>query len=168
MTRRTRYLTTLTAASLLLLAGCGGDDDKADDAVVPPVQPAVTSTATPTGTPSVDPSASATPSDSASASASPSGSASASADQGTVIEINLVAGKPEPVLEPTQKFAKGDTITIRVTTDKAYEIHVHGYDYSIDAKPGETVEKTFTLDKQGSFEVEVEETGKLLFNLQVR
>jgi FtsP/CotA-like multicopper oxidase with cupredoxin domain len=158
--RSTRHLSALAAASLLLLAGCGGGDDKADDAVVPPVQPAVTAAATPSETPSVT----ATPSDSASASPS----ASASADQGTVIEINLVGGKPDPVLEPTQRFAKGDTITIRVTTDKAYEVHIHGYDYSLDAKPGETVEKTFTLDKQGSFEVEVEELSKLLFNLQVR
>lgn len=151
------------AAALLLLGACG--DDKASDAVVPPVAPAITSAATPSETPS----ASATPSESASAGASagPSESASAAAE-GTVIEVNLVAGKPEPKLDLNQEFGRGDTVTVKITTDTAYEIHIHGYDYSLDAKPGETVTKTFVLDKTGVFVVEVEDTGKLLFNLVVR
>jgi len=145
------------AAALLVLAACGGGDDTADDAVVPPVAPAATTAATP--------SASATPSESASA--GPSETAGAVAE-GTVIEINLVAGKLEPKLDLNQEFEKGDTVTVKVTTDTAYEIHIHGYDHSLDAKPGETVVKTFVLDKTGSYEVEVEENGKLLFNLVVR
>lgn len=151
------------AAALLLLAACG--NDKTSDAVVPPVAPAVTSAATPSETPSAGATPSGTPS--ASASASPSQSADASAE-GTVIEINLIAGKPEPKLDLNQEFKKGDTVTVQVTTDKAYEIHIHGYDYTLDAKPGEVVTKTFVLDKSGSYEVEVEETGKLIFNLVVR
>lgn len=159
------------AAALLVLTACG-DDKKANDAVVPPVGPAVTAAATPSATPS----ASATPSESASASTSASASASPSetsgansAAAGTVIEINLIGGKPEPKLDLNQEFKKGDTITIQVTTDKAYEIHIHGYDYKLNAEPGDTVAKTFVLDKAaGTYAVEVEDTGKLLFNLVVR
>src|SRR5215213_6725130 len=132
------------------------------DAVVPPVQPPVTAVATPSETPSD----SASPS--SSASASPSESASASADEGTVIAINLVGGKPDPQPKLNQEFPKGDTITVTVTSDKAYEIHIHGYDYSLAVSPGETVKKTFTLDKAGSFVVEIEETGRTVFNLVVR
>lgn len=137
---------------MILLAGCGGDDDT-DDVAVPPQQPPATAAAMPSETPGA-------------ASESPSPSASA-LEEGTVIEINLVGGKPDPALTLNQKFAKGDTVTIKVTTDKAYEVHVHGYDYTIDAVPGQTVTKTFVLDKTGSWEVEVEETHKLLFNFVV-
>ncbi len=164
LTRRTtRHLTALSAASLLLLAGCGGSDDT-NDAVVPPV----TAVATPSETPNATPSDSASPGATESASASPSESASASADEGTVIAINLVSGKPDPQPALNQKFEQGDTVTITVTSDKAYELHVHGYDYSLDVKPGETVKKTFVLDKTGSFVVEVEETGRTVFNLVVQ
>lgn len=158
--RSARRLTALTAATLLLLAGCG-DDDESNDTVAPPAEPAATAAATPAETPAGMPSE--TPSAAATASESPT----AAAEEGTVITVNLVDGKPEPALSLNQRLSKGDTVTIAVTTDKAYEVHVHGYNYSIKAVPGETVKKTFVVDKSGTWEVEVEETGKLLFNLVV-
>lgn len=160
MNARLRHTVAAALAAGLLLgtAACGDDEDATEGAA-----PAATTSAS--AVPSDEPSDG--PSADASESASPS--ASAEAEDGTTVTIDLVGGKPSEKVGPIVKVAKGDELTIVVTTDKAYEIHVHGLDLTIDAKPGETVTKTFTVDlAAGSYEVEVEETGLLLFNLQVK
>lgn len=164
MRRRPVRLLAAAAATLLVLAACGGGPEEPTAVVPPPAAPPVTVTETP----SESPTTSATPSESAGPSASASASPSESAPaEGTVIKVNLVAGKPEPKLELNQKIFKGDTVTIEITTDQAQELHVHGFDFYLKAAPGETVRKTFVADKSGSYEVEVHGTGRLLFNLQV-
>ncbi|WP_019874731.1 hypothetical protein [Sporichthya polymorpha] len=146
----------LAASLLLVLTACGDDDD--DTAAQDPTPTPVAS-----GTPSASPSASA----SADASASPS--ASADAEEGKRIEINLVDGKPTEKVGPTVSVAKGEKLTLVITSDKAQEIHVHGLDEYIEVGAGETVTKTFTVDlAAGSYEVEVHEGSVLLFNLQVK
>lgn len=146
----------LAATLVLLVAGCGdGDDDTAAQ------EPTPTPVGTASATPSAEPSASA--------SASSSSSASADAEDGQTITIDLENGKPTEKVGPSVTVAKGDKLTLVITSDKAYEVHVHGLDISIDVQPGDTVTKTFTIDlAAGSYEVEVEETGFLLFNLVVK
>jgi FtsP/CotA-like multicopper oxidase with cupredoxin domain len=63
---------------------------------------------------------------------------------------------------------KGDKVTLSITADKKEEIHLHGYDihFEID-KPGDKVTKTFTADKTGRFDIEIEQTGKQVGQLQV-
>jgi FtsP/CotA-like multicopper oxidase with cupredoxin domain len=63
---------------------------------------------------------------------------------------------------------RGDRVTLSITADKKEEIHLHGYDihFEID-KPGGKVTKTFTADKTGSFDIEIEQTGKQAGQLQV-
>jgi hypothetical protein len=150
-----RTTAAAAAASLLfVLTACGDDkNDKASQATTTPV-------ATVETTPSAD--ASSEPSDSASP------SSSADADQGTVIKIDLVNGKPSEKL-PNVTITKGDKITLIITSDKDYEIHVHATDTAINVTAGETVTKTITVDAApGSYEVEVEDTGFKLFTLVVK
>lgn len=62
---------------------------------------------------------------------------------------------------------EGDTVTIKVTADKDEELHLHGYDYKFELKAKEPQSKTFKADKTGSFEIEIEDTGTHLGELQV-
>jgi plastocyanin len=147
----------LATGLLFALSACSDDDDSAAQATP---TPAATVEATPSAAASSG--ASAEPSDSASP------SASSDADQGTVVTIDLVDGKPKDKL-PNITINKGDVITLVITSDKAYEIHVHATDTAIDVTPGETVTKTITVDAApGTYEVEVEDTGFKLFSIVVK
>ena len=66
---------------------------------------------------------------------------------------------------------RGDTVTVKIKadkTDKEDSLHLHGYDRSVKLKPGETVELSFTADKAGRFEMELEEAEKELSVLEVQ
>ena len=61
----------------------------------------------------------------------------------------------------------GSEVRLVVVTDTADHIHVHGYDLFFDSNPGEVVEIEFVADVPGVFEVELEESGLLLLELEV-
>jgi heme/copper-type cytochrome/quinol oxidase subunit 2 len=61
----------------------------------------------------------------------------------------------------------GGTVEVVVTSDVADEIHLHGYDRSADVPAGGTATLTFTADVPGVFEIELEELGRELTQLQV-
>ncbi|GAB3667194.1 hypothetical protein GCM10027589_32850 [Actinocorallia lasiicapitis] len=142
MSSRLRLLVPVVALPLLLTA-CGGE--KKDDA----------------------PTASAAPS--TSAAAAPSATASASASPtfaGTEIKVEITGGKVTP-RPATKKIAKGAELKITVISDKADELHIHGYDKGGALKPGQPLTIEFTADQTGTFEVETHDSGLLLFQLQV-
>jgi heme/copper-type cytochrome/quinol oxidase subunit 2 len=60
------------------------------------------------------------------------------------------------------------TVVIKVTSDVADEVHLHGYDKKADAAPGTVATITFVADKPGIFEVELEKKGLRLFELEVK
>jgi hypothetical protein len=60
-----------------------------------------------------------------------------------------------------------DMVTMNVTADRAETIHLHGYDYRFEVKPGETRSRRFKADKTGSFEIEIEDTSTHLGELDV-
>lgn len=61
----------------------------------------------------------------------------------------------------------GSEVRLIVVTDTADHIHVHGYDLFFDTSPGEEVEIEFVADVPGVFEVELENSGLLLLELEV-
>jgi len=67
-----------------------------------------------------------------------------------------------------RSVALGQTVVIKVTSDIADEIHLHGYDKTADAAPGTVATITFVADKPGIFEVELERKGLKLFELEVK
>jgi FtsP/CotA-like multicopper oxidase with cupredoxin domain len=50
--------------------------------------------------------------------------------------------------------AKGDTVRIVVTADAPDEIHLHGYDITRNAAPGQPARFRFKANAEGSFEIE--------------
>lgn len=147
-----KIVAALSVSALLLTGGCGGNDDTADESQGSPAVSAEPAQASSSAEPSAEPSESAT--------------AAASA-LGETITITLVKGKPTKALDDV-KLSKDDKLTIKATSDEAHEIHVHGYDKRLDLKPGQVDGMTFTADKAGSFEVEVEGTHTALFNIVVK
>lgn len=145
------------AAIVLLVSGCGGSGNKNNvdsSAGAPAATPSAASNDSMAGMPGMDHS-----STTASPSATPSG---------VVVHIDLVNGKPTVRPEAIVKVKKGETFTLIATSDKAYEIHIHGYDKKLELTPGQVGTETFVADETGTFEVEIEDTSTHLFSLQVR
>ena len=62
----------------------------------------------------------------------------------------------------------GSDVVLRVTSDVADELHLHGYDQKADLQAGVPGELRFRADIPGIFELELEQVGKKLTRLQVR
>ncbi|HEV2759509.1 MAG TPA: hypothetical protein VGV86_08090 [Acidimicrobiales bacterium] len=94
-------------------------------------------------------------------------STASTASGGAVLAVTVRGGA---VVEGAsrQRATLNQPVTIRVTSDVADEVHVHGYDKSVDVAPGRTGEVTFVANIPGVFEVEFERSRRLLFTLEVR
>lgn len=69
----------------------------------------------------------------------------------------------------TVTVKQGDRVTLNITIDRKEEIHLHGYDIHFEAgKPGDVVSHSFTADKTGDFDLEIEDSGKEVGTLTVR
>ena len=62
-------------------------------------------------------------------------------------------------LEPESiDVCKGQQVTIKITTERAGELHLHGYDEEapeVTIKPGDTATFTFTATRSGQFVIEL-------------
>lgn len=85
----------------------------------------------------------------------------------TVLAVTVRGGS---VVEGSsrQRATLNEAVTVRVTSDVADEVHVHGYDKKFAVAAGQSGETTFNANIPGVFEVEFEKSGKLLFTLEVR
>ncbi len=143
MSRRAA-LAALPAA--LVLTGCGGSDTSEEAA---PESNAIETRAP--ASPPVGFGVAATPSPSAA---------------GRVIDVRLAGGQVSGV-ESRVPATVGEQLVLRITSDVADEVHVHGYDKTADVPAGGTVEIPLTTDIPGSFEVELHDLGTMLFQLRV-
>lgn len=143
---------TLTALALALaLAACGSDDTTADpDASPPPTAP--TASPEPTSAPAGSPAASPTATD--------------TAPEVRTVAVEVRGGE---VVGGTERVevAVGETLRLEVTSDVADRVHVHGYDLERPVDAGATVTVEFTADIPGVFEVELEDRGLQLLELEV-
>jgi uncharacterized cupredoxin-like copper-binding protein len=128
---------------LVALAGC------ADNAATPSQ---ATSTSSHAGAPT-----------STAASASPAPSTPIA----QTVEVRIEGGKISP---PPGRVdvAQGSTLRLVVHSDRPDEVHVHGFDLTMEVGPGKPGTLTFTADRSGLFEVETHGSGKLLVQLAVR
>ena len=127
------------AAALVLLTGCSaGTAEEGPDVAAP-------SSSSAEASPSVEPSPSPT---------------------AKVIEASYAGGEVSGV-EQRIAVELGEKLVLRFTSDVAEEIHVHGYDLYADLVPGTPAEITFVADIPGSFEVELHEAGRPLYQLRV-
>ena len=65
------------------------------------------------------------------------------------------------------EYSAGEQIRFRVSSDKAEEIHVHGYDIAKDVPAGGTVEFDFPAELEGIYEAELEGLGVQIVELRV-
>jgi hypothetical protein len=147
---------TLAAVALLaapVLAGCGSESS--------------TAAATNHADHGSMPSAASEASPSETASATTSASPTEAQPEGTTIRISVTDGKVTPPAL-VEQVGLGESVTLVVTSDVADEVHLHGYDAHADLVAGQEGTLTFTADIPGVFEVELEETGTLLVELEVK
>ena len=78
-----------------------------------------------------------------------------------------IAGGSVEVAEDRVAVARHGIVEITITSDVADEVHVHGYDIRRAVEPGVTTAMRFPADIPGVFEVELEDSGALLFELTV-
>lgn len=86
-------------------------------------------------------------------------------DETISVRINdgKVTGVPGQV-----EVNRGSRVRIEVTSDRGDEVHVHGYDKSVELTAGKPAAVQFVADVPGVFEVETHGSGLLLFQLVVR
>jgi hypothetical protein len=167
--RPTRSLAALAAAVAVAasLGACGGDDD--DDA-----SSTTTTTARSTTTTGGTDGATTTTtsggggggkSESTTTSAPPAGDGSSSGEG--VIVVTIAGGSVEGGVR-RETVKQNAQVTLRVTSDVADELHVHGYDLKTDLVPGQSADLTFLAKIPGVFEVELEKSNKKVLELEVR
>jgi heme/copper-type cytochrome/quinol oxidase subunit 2 len=84
-----------------------------------------------------------------------------------VIDVTVTDGDVEPPLRRVE-VAVGEPVRLRVTADVADEVHIHGIDMSADVAPGEPAVVTFSMPVPGVYDIELEEAGRPLVQLEVR
>ena len=132
-------------ACCCLFAGCGGGDNETQAA-------ATTVAATST---SIGPSSSSR------------ATTTTAAFSGVLVEATVTGSNVETASRRI-RVDIGQKVRIRVQADRSEEVHVHGYDLKADVAPGRPAVIDFTADVPGVFEVELEQAGLKLFELQVQ
>jgi heme/copper-type cytochrome/quinol oxidase subunit 2 len=128
------------------LAACGGGDDQ-DQATATTAAPGTTAAGPKT-------------------TGAGSATTEAAGDAQTV-QITVTGTKVETA-ERRVKVPLDGKVRLEVTADRADEVHLHGYDRKVDIEPGTPAVLEFTADVPGVFEVELEEAGLKLVELQVQ
>lgn len=82
------------------------------------------------------------------------------------IEVSYSAGEVV-VTDDRQQAPIGSTVDVIVTSDVDEELHIHGYDLSVEIGAGETQTVRFVADIPGIFEVELERSGTPVIELVV-
>jgi heme/copper-type cytochrome/quinol oxidase subunit 2 len=105
---------------------------------------------------------------SAATTAGPAGSAATAAGAAGAQTVQVtVAGTDVQTAERRVKVPLDGKVRLEVTADRTDEVHLHGYDRKVDIEPGKPAVLEFTADVPGVFEVELEEAGLKLVELQV-
>lgn len=83
------------------------------------------------------------------------------------VDIEVTGGEVSPAPGRVE-VEQGERVRIRVTSDQADTVHVHGYDLEAPVSPKQPADLAFTADQTGVFEVETHEGGQLLTQLQIQ
>ena len=104
--------------------------------------------------------------DSTSTSTSDDSTSTSTDTQPAVQTIVVENGRPKGGIK-TISAKKGDQVAFKVSSDVADEVHVHGYDLKKDVEAGGSVTFAFKATIEGRFEVELENAGTQIANLEV-
>ena len=134
----------------VLLTGCAAGQEELGSSAAPV-------SATPSAGPAPTSSPASAPSQPAPASPTPSVRTVAVAYAGGA--VTGTSGREEVPL--------GEQVVLRISSDVAEEVHVHGYDLEGAIPAGGSVDIPITASIPGVFEVELHDSGKVLFQLRV-
>ena len=65
------------------------------------------------------------------------------------------------------QVTEGDEVVIKITSDQPDELHLHGYDLSVEIEKNKTAQLSFTAKVSGRFTYELEKSGTELGALEV-
>ncbi|HWI21855.1 MAG TPA: hypothetical protein VNT22_04475 [Baekduia sp.] len=82
------------------------------------------------------------------------------------VSITIKNAKPVGGIQKLE-VTRGDRVAIKVSSDTADEIHVHGYDLAKDVAAGGSVTISFKATIEGKFEAELEEHREQILELTV-
>ena len=83
------------------------------------------------------------------------------------VDVVVVGGEPQGGIV-RESVDLDSAVVLTVTSDVADEVHLHGYDLMADVAPGAPATIRFTADAPGRFEIELENTGVQIAELEVR
>jgi hypothetical protein len=85
-----------------------------------------------------------------------------------VVTIRVTVGANG--VESVRRFSvrRGREVVLVVTSELADHVHLHGYDLMADVAPGAPGTIRFTADAPGRFEIELEDRGLQIAELEVR
>ncbi|MET9700319.1 hypothetical protein ABZY31_25855 [Streptomyces sp. NPDC006529] len=130
-----------------------------------PVEAAVPLTAPAPGAAGHDHATPGAPSTSPPSAQAPSPDPAATADR--TVTLTVHDGKVTPAPGRTE-LKRGERVALRVTSDRADTLHVHGYDKELTLPAGQEATLVLTVDRPGLFEVETHESDLVLTQLLVR
>jgi hypothetical protein len=97
------------------------------------------------------------------------GNGSSNGAPGGVASLKITISNGEVSSRPsTLSVATGDRVRIRVISDAADELHVHGYEIEREIAAGKPTVAEFTADIPGKFEVELHELDEQVSELEVQ
>ena len=85
----------------------------------------------------------------------------------TVLRITVRAGRPVGGIQRAST-RKGKAVRVIVRSDVADEVHLHGYDVMRDVGPGRPAQIAIRATLTGKFEIELEDRGLEIGELEVR
>ena len=139
----------IAAAVAVLVTGCAAGQEEQDGVAAPASAPV---------TPGPSPSASA---------AVPSATPTA-APTPTVRTVSATyAGGEVTGTSGREEVPLGEQVVLRIASDVAEQVHVHGYDLEAAVPAGGSVDIPVDATIPGVFEVELHDSGRLLFQLRV-
>ncbi len=142
-------------ASLFFALRPGDDDDEAAPPTTTAATTAVTTTEPPPTTTEAPPTTTEAP--------PPTTTAPPPEPGPQIVDIDATTGEIDRVT-----VDEGRRVVLNVTADVADHVHLHGYDLMADVAPGQPAKISFTADVPGRFEVELEDSGLHIAELQVR
>jgi hypothetical protein len=163
-----RVLRLLVVTTMLVVA-CGDDDATTSTPTGAPTTTAAVTTTDPTSTTT----GATTVATGATTTTVPP--ATTAGDDG-VVSITIVIGSAgldvvveDLLVEPGSRVAveTGAAIHVLFSGSVTEELHIHGYDLSLEIAPGGVEVLDFVADIPGIFEVELEGAGTLVFELEV-
>lgn len=83
-----------------------------------------------------------------------------------IVDVSIVDGEVQ-IEDKRIKVDAGSTVGIFVESDQTEHLHLHGYDILVDLVPGSQANFSFLADVTGTYEVELEDSGRFLFEIQV-